>query len=162
MSESTTSSAHSDKRSDSIRPDPVRSDAVRPDLVLPDLVVIDEPERMNLLGLMLGAILGRSLARRWPTNATGGPGARPRLPACGDVVLCAGRMEVTLHFAPDAVTIRRGAVAKPRARIRGELVALVAAGLRQVGASLWALLRGHLRPWGNPVALWHLFRLLRM
>ena len=72
-------------------------------------VVVEAPETMNLLGLLLRSILERNLAD--PAKAS--RAARLR----GEIAIRGGRMRVTLKFAESGITITREAAARPRARV---------------------------------------------
>ncbi|MCC6751463.1 MAG: SCP2 sterol-binding domain-containing protein [Deltaproteobacteria bacterium] len=112
-------------------------------------VQIEDPARMNLLGLMLAQLIDRNLtARRWRTH---GPLTR--------VVVRGGRMAVTLVFGQGSFTIRRGAVDAPDAELTASLETLVDLALR--GGILGALASGRLKVEGNTLALLRLRPLLR-
>lgn len=117
----------------------------------PYAVNIIEPERMSLLGLMVASMLERSL------RAPGGQ--RHAAAVGGPILLQAGEMRVHLCFGARGVTVRRGDVARPVARIRGSLRALLdlATGRRPIQH----LLRGELRVLGRPRPLLRLALLLR-
>jgi hypothetical protein len=115
-------------------------------------VVLVEPERMNLLGLMLASLIGRRLddagARRHAHHLA------------GQVFVQAGEMQLTLSFTSAEVRIRRGKAPGPKAAsIRGTLTALLdaAQGRRRV----LHVLRGELVAWGWPTTMWHMLSLLR-
>ena len=115
-------------------------------------VILVEPERMNLLGLMLGSLLGRRLGD-----------ARARRHARrlgGQVWVQAGEMQVTLGFTEAGIQIRKGRAPGPlAASIRGTLTALLdaARGRRRVVH----VLRGELIAWGWPTTLWHMLSLMQ-
>jgi len=118
----------------------------------PTNVILVDPERMNLLGLMLESLLGRRL---------GDAGARRHARRLrGQVWVEAGQMQVTLGFTEAGIQIRRGKAPGPRAAsIRGTLTALLdaAQGRRRVVH----VLRGELVAWGWPTTLWHMLSLMR-
>lgn len=112
-------------------------------------VEIEKPRRMNLLGLMLGDVLERSMARRGPDGMAG---------LSGDVVVRAGRMAITLHFGEGRVLVKRGAEESARARLSGSLNTLLEMALG--GGMVWPLLTRRLRIGGNPFILLKMRRLL--
>ena len=122
------------------------------DLAARPEVMLVEPERMNLLGLMLASVIRRRLddarARRHARRLR------------GQVLVEAGQMRVSLAFTETQIEIRRGKPPGPRAAwIRGTLTALLdaAQGRRRV----LHLLRGELVAWGWPTTLWHMLSLMR-
>ena len=114
-------------------------------------VVVEAPETMNLLGLLLRSILERSLAD--PAKAD----RASRLN--GDVAVRGGRMRVTLKFAPGGITITRTAAARPRARVEGSLAAFLGVARGKGLASAW--LSGRLSAKGNLLFLLKILPLLR-
>jgi hypothetical protein len=115
-------------------------------------IVLIEPERMNLLGLLLASLLERRLVD---------PGARRHFRALhGQVQIEAGAMKVMLGFGAGKLEIRRGSAPElPVASVRGTLIALLDAALGR--RRIEHVLRGELSAWGRPVALWRLFSLMR-
>ena len=109
-------------------------------------VEVVEPERMNLLGLMLAGMIDRRL---------GEGGSRLR----GDVLVQAGKMQVTLRFSDRGVAVTRVPAERPIARIRGTLRALLDAALGR--GRVRAFLTGRLRVRGWPLPILRLLRLLR-
>ncbi len=110
-------------------------------------VKIDDAERMNLLGLLLGGFIGKQL-----TDAKLARKARKLRGAFG---IRAGRMAITITFGPDGVRVSKGIAPKTRARIFGsmdEMVALVA-GDGSTVAAIIAVLEGRIGIRGNPFAL---------
>jgi hypothetical protein len=114
-------------------------------------VTIDEPGRMNLLGLMLADVLQRNV------DTEGGQRVLARL--AGEFVIGAGEMQVALRVAPDGVTVSRQATNRPRAELHGTLDTLL--GLALGHNPVAPVLLGRLRLRGNPLALWQLRSLLR-
>jgi len=112
-----------------------------------------DQEHMSLLGLLLRGFLAKQL---------GDPrvGARA-VRLAGEFVLHAGAMAVTLTFIDGNVAIVEGASARARARLGGEMQALVdvvsGGGLTSAAR---AVLSGRLRFSGNPLALLALARVL--
>lgn len=109
-------------------------------------VQIDDAEHMNLLGLLLGGFLQRQLTdpklARKASKMRGGFGVK------------AGRMAITITFAPDGVHVSKGFAQKTRARIIGsmqEMIALVSDG--GLVSSIIAVLEGRIGIRGNPFAL---------
>ncbi len=114
-------------------------------------VVVEAPETMNLLGLLLRSILERNLA----DPAKAGRATRLR----GEVAVRGGRMRVTLTFGEGGVTITRAAPAKPRARVEGSLAAFLSVARGKGLASAW--LSGNLSAKGNLLFLLKILPLLR-
>jgi hypothetical protein len=70
-------------------------------------------------------------------------------------------MQITLAFERDGIEIRRGkAAARPVARVRGTLIAVLDAALGR--GLLGHVLRGDLSARGGPLVLWHLLALMRV
>jgi hypothetical protein len=105
----------------------------------PSLTIAD-PERMSLLGHMLGGILETNLARREAADIA----RRLR----GSLGVTAGRMSVTLVFEERGVTIARGLASRLRARIRGSLDGLLQVSLGK--GPVRAFLAGDVSFSGNP------------
>ena len=114
-------------------------------------VVVIEPDRMNLLGLMLSSLLDRRAAD--PTVIRHARAVR------GDVLLEASGMQATLHFEPGRIEIRRRSPERPRAEIRGTLTALLGAALGR--GRLRSIVTGQLRVRGRPLTLWHVLAMVR-
>jgi hypothetical protein len=114
-------------------------------------VVIEAPETMNLLGLLLRSILERSLAD--PAKADRAAGLR------GEIAVRGGKMRVTLRFADGGITITRAAAARPRARVEGSLPAFL--GVAQGKGLVSAWLSGRLSAKGNLLFLLKMLPLLR-
>ncbi len=110
------------------------------------LVVVENPEQMNLLGLLIKGFLEQKLHD--PKLARKAKRLR------GAFGMKTGSMAITLSFRPEGVTISKGIAAKTRARIdgpMGEMVALVTDG-GLVLATI-AVLEGRISIGGNPFAL---------
>lgn len=117
------------------------------------LVTIDDPPRMNLLGLMLGNLIERNLAAHEPL--------RRRLARLkGTVAVQAGEMRVTLCFGGGALAIRRGADPSARASIAGSMDTLL--GLAQGRGMIGPVLAGRLKPRGNLLFLLRVKPLLQV
>ena len=114
-------------------------------------VTVDQPETMNLLGLLLRSILERRLT----DEAARKRAARLR----GDLLVQGGRMRVTLRFADGHVTITRTTSKRPRARVAGTLTGFLA--VARGGGIVRPLLRGELKAGGNLVWLLRILPLLR-
>jgi hypothetical protein len=107
------------------------------------LVMIEDPPRMNLLGLLLGNVIERNLSE---------PAHQRRLGALeADVMIQAGEMVVTLSFSRGQLTIARGASEKAKAGIRGSLDALMHMALGR--GLIGPLLSGRIKISGNPFTL---------
>jgi hypothetical protein len=133
-------------------PDPDDATAGAPTRAAADGTVrLEDPERMNLLGLLLRSILERRLAE---------PAARRRAARLrGEVAVRGGRMRVTLRFEPTGIVITRAASARPRARVEGTLAGLLAVALGR--GLVRPLLTRALAPRGNLLFLLRLLPLLR-
>ena len=114
-------------------------------------VVIEAPETMNLLGLLLRSILERNLAD--PAKASRASRLR------GEIAIRGGRMRVTLKFAEGGITITRTAAARPRARVEGSLAGFL--GVAQGKGLVSAWLSGRLSAKGNLLFLLKMLPLLR-
>jgi hypothetical protein len=111
-------------------------------------VAVAQPERMNLLGLLLRGLLERRLRAGRPPSLT------------GDVLVDAGGMRVTIRFSGGSVEITRDPpAARPIAQIRGTLRAFLDLAVGR--GWLRSVLAGRIRPRGNPLALLRLLRLFR-
>lgn len=114
-------------------------------------VVIDDPPTMSLLGLLLGNIIERRAAE---------PDAVRRLGKLkGAMVVEAGQMTITMAFADGCVTISRGAVEKPRARVRGSMDALMKIALG--GGMVGPYLAGRIKAKGSLGMLLKVLPLMR-
>jgi hypothetical protein len=120
------------------------------EVTTPRVVLID-PERMNLLGLMLLGLLDRRLQ---DPNAV-----RHARALDGEVVVEASGMVVTLRFGSDSIEITRATSSHPCATVRGTLMALLHAALGR--DRVRNFLRAELRAQGRPMALWHVLSLVR-
>jgi hypothetical protein len=114
-------------------------------------ITVDEPERMNLLGLMLSSMLERRLTRPDAAKHAG------RLD--GDVVVDADGMWVTLHFEGGRVLISRQPAKRRIARLSGSLSVLLEAAFGR--GRVKNFLCGRLRVGGSPTALWRMLVLVR-
>jgi hypothetical protein len=115
-------------------------------------IVIEDVQKMNLLGLMLANIMERNL-----TNPTKQQAIRQ---IQGDVVIRAGEMVITLRFENNTIHIFRGAVDRPRAAIHGSLDTLMRLSLG--GGMIRPVLTSKLKPQGNLFLLLKLRRLLQI
>jgi hypothetical protein len=113
-------------------------------------VEVIDPERMNLLGLLLASILEQRLAD--PPCAAHAQRLR------GEVLVDANGMRVALCFDSRCVRIERRRAERPIARIEGSLTSLLDAALGR--RRFEHALRRELHARGRPLALWHVFRLI--
>lgn len=114
-------------------------------------VVVDQPEEMNLLGLLMRGLLAANLADD-----------RLHAKACrmaGDVLVRAGRMAVTLRFGDGRITIVRGDAGASRARVSGGMTDLL--GVVAEGRMVWPFLAGRLKIGGNPFVLLGMLPLIK-
>lgn len=114
-------------------------------------VVIQQPERMNLLGLILGGIIERNLEHERHRRTFQRLG--------GEVEVRAGGMLVTMAFDAGRLTIRRGGAERPRARVGGSLDALMQLSLG--GGMVGPWLSGKLKTGGSLLLLLRMRPLLQ-
>lgn len=100
-------------------------------------VVVEDAERMNLLGLFMKSALEARTDRI------------ERAGVEGDIALTGGSMSCTLSFSPDRVVIRKGAADGARAHVKGSLESLVQVAR---GRATGELLSRRARISGNPLA----------
>lgn len=116
-------------------------------------VVVGDPDRANLLALLLQGYLTQQVVdRRLAKKAR-----RLR----GTFGVTVGNMTVRIEFAPHAITVHSGAEGRTRARVRGamqEMIPLVLGG--SFVAAAIAVLEGRIGIGGNPFALLRLLPLL--
>jgi len=114
-------------------------------------VRVEDPERMNLMGLLMRGLLETSLK-----SAAGQRAARKLR---GDVRVNAGTMGVTLSFTENEIVLRGGESGKPRAYVRGEMKPLLemVAG----GSLVGPVLRRKVKVGGNLLMLLRLLPLIR-
>lgn len=114
-------------------------------------VRIDNPERMNLMGLLMRGLLESSLLTQ--------RGAQAARKLRGDVRVNAGTMGVTLSFTESEIVLRSEENGKPRASVRGEMKPLLemVAG----GSLVGPVLRGKVKVGGNLLVLLRLLPLIR-
>lgn len=116
-----------------------------------DRVVVDQPERQNLLGLLMQNILAANLADEAKY-------ARVRTTKA-DIQVQAGEMIVTLRLDDGKMTIIEGPTESPKASVRGDMAALlsVASG----GGIVGPFFRGDVRASGNVLLLLKILPLIR-
>ena len=114
-------------------------------------VVVDNPEHMNLIGLMMRGLLEENLAK--PQNRKKADGIR------GAVRVQAGDMAVVLDFGAEALRIRMPAEGdKYKARVSGGMTEL----LGVVNGKLFGpVLTARVRIGGNPFFLLGMLPLIR-
>lgn len=121
-------------------------------MTTPDVeLVIEDRERMSLLGLMLGDVIARNLGR--PEGAALARRLR------GTVGVVAGRMAITLGFDGERVVLRRGLEANQRARVAGTLDGLLQVSLGR--GAIRSFLAGEVSIKGNPLFALKLLPLMR-
>ena len=109
------------------------------------MVRIDDPEHMNLLGLLLQGFLTRQLDA---------PALRARASRLrGDFGLQAGEMAVTLSFDGAGILIKKGFTAVARARILGPMHEMVAVAGGGAWRGVASVLSGRVTIRGNVLAL---------
>lgn len=104
-------------------------------------LTIEDIERMNLLGLMLGGVIARNLAQP--------AGAAAARKLHGSLAVTAGKMSITLRFDRGPITLTRGAAERTRARIKGSLDGLLQVSLGR--GPIRAFLAGELSFRGSPL-----------
>lgn len=115
-------------------------------------VTIADPERMSMLGLMLGSVLERRLAQPGP--------ARLARFLRGNILINASGMQVTLRFGDGRVEITREPPAgRPTAEVSGTMAGMLDAALGR--DRVRRFLRGDLKVRGRPDCLVGLLLLLR-
>ncbi|MBI4952232.1 MAG: SCP2 sterol-binding domain-containing protein [Myxococcales bacterium] len=114
------------------------------------LVRLHEPERMNLLGLLMRGLLSANLED---------PGLRARALALrGSIDVRAGDMHVTLRFAAEGVHIAADGTSA-NARVSGDMKSLL--GVVTGAGMIGPVLRGRVRIGGNPFLLLRVLPLIR-
>lgn len=116
-----------------------------------DRVIVDQPERQNLLGLLMQNILAANLADEAKYSKVRATKA--------DIQVQAGEMVVTLRLDDGKLTIIAGPTESPKAKVRGEMAALlsVASG----GGIVGPFLKGDVRASGNLLLLLKILPLIR-
>jgi len=114
-------------------------------------VRVDQPEHMNLLGLLMKGLLVQTI--KDPANA------RRVRKMKGDVRVGAGRMEVILRFDGSGIEIRKDAQQRPRASVGGGMVDLL--GMVTGAGIVVPVLTGKVRIGGNPFFLLKMLPLIR-
>ena len=114
-------------------------------------VRVDDPEHMNLLGLLMQGLLSTNIAI--PKKA--------RLAAVlkGRVLVVAGEMGVTLAFDKGDITCCKGEAGPIKARVAGDMVSLL--NVVTEGAVVGPFLSGRIRIGGNLLFLLKLLPLIR-
>lgn len=105
-------------------------------------VTLVEPEKMNLLGLLLEGIIR--------TNLDDDTLFEQAQQLSGAVRITAGEMVVTLVFDRDGITILSGARDNPRASVRGTMSALLGV---VSGTQILPMVTGSVRVAGDPLFL---------
>lgn len=104
-----------------------------------EYVIIDDPQRMNLLGLILANIIERNLSQ---------PPLLQRFEKLsGSLNVQARKMEISLTFEGGKLVVSREKAESPRAAVSGELDALM--GLSLGGGMVGPWLTGRLKTKGN-------------
>ncbi|MBI5535338.1 MAG: hypothetical protein HY898_21600 [Deltaproteobacteria bacterium] len=118
------------------------------------LVQVNDPEHMNLLGLLIQGFLSQQLAiprlERKARRMRGNFGVR------------VADMAITLSFSPEGVVVHKGIAPRVRAMVEGamnEMIPMVTGGGGMIPAVI-AVLEGRITISGNPFALLGLMPLL--
>lgn len=117
----------------------------------PKLNYIDR-DSLNLLGLMLGGILEENIA-----SPRGSDLVRKLRGAVG---VTAGKMQITLRFHEDGITVVRGIEPGTRARVKGSLDGLLQVSLGR--GAVRSFLAGEVSFSGNPLFVLKMLPLLRV
>ena len=117
----------------------------------PKLNYIDR-DSLNLLGLMLGGILEENIA-----SPRGSDLVRKLRGAVG---VTAGKMQITLRFHEDGITVVRGIEPGTRARVKGSLDGLLQVSLGR--GAVRSFLAGEVPFSGNPLFVLKMLPLLRV
>lgn len=115
-------------------------------------VAVEEPQRMNLLGLLLANVMERALED--PRTQ------RKCAPLKGGIQVRAGRMEVRIRFNEGRVEVLRASEDRPRASVSGDLSTL--ADVTLGGGVVRHYLRRRLKVGGNLYFLLRTLPLLRV
>ena len=113
--------------------------------------ILEDPRRMNLLGLLMHGLIESNLRDPAVAAAVG----RIR----GDVFVQAGDMGVTLRFGGGVVSIQRGDSGRSIARVRGGMQDLL--GMVTGAGLVGPVLAGRVRIGGNPFVLLRILPLIR-
>lgn len=112
---------------------------------------VEEPEKLNLIGLFVMRILEKNLQNPHNINRI------KNLKA--SIVINAGEMSITLVFKEGQVKIKRGQVEKSDAKIEGSLESFLKFAL---GASpIRLIISRQIKISGNPILLLKLVKLMR-
>lgn len=114
-------------------------------------VRIDDPEHMNILGLLMAGLLKQTLA------AAGNAKRAGRMK--GDVFVKAGGMGVSLRFDGQGIVILKGPTDRPRARVGGGMEDLLS--MVTGGGFVGPVLSGKVRIGGNPFFLLKMLPLIQ-
>jgi hypothetical protein len=113
--------------------------------------VLENAERQSLLGLLVHSVIAANLADDGVARRVAG--------LTGEVEVAAGDMTITLDFRDGRVAVRPGPAQAPRARVRGDMAALL--GVVLGGGLVGPFLAGAIRIGGNPFVLLKLLPLLK-
>lgn len=114
-------------------------------------VVLEDPQTMNLLGLLMKGMLEINLSdERLYKRACG---------LRGDIRVQAGEMAVTLRFDGKGLRILRDSDQPPRASVSGSMSALLGVVVRE--RMVRSVLTRAVRIWGNPFMLLKVLPLIR-
>ncbi|MBI5528266.1 MAG: hypothetical protein HY897_18185 [Deltaproteobacteria bacterium] len=114
-------------------------------------VVVDQPESMNLLGLLMKGLLAKNLSDDdlfYRARA-----------AKTDVLVQAGEMKVTLRLGEGGITILRGDAGSAGASVAGDMKTLL--GVVAEGKMVAPFLSGRLKIGGNPLVLLRMLPMIR-
>ena len=113
---------------------------------------IVEPERMNLLGLMMGDVVEANLKTPHGESLAAG--------LSGKLGVTAGRMKITLHFKRGDISMTRGHAPSLTAAVRGSLDGLLQVSLGR--GPLKAFFAGDVTFSGNPFFVLKVLPLVRV
>ncbi len=114
-------------------------------------VLVDTPEKMNILGLLMKGLLSDNLADESKYKRV--------CSMKGDVLVKAGLMSVTLRFKDNKLIIIRGDTGQAKAAVEGSMGALLSVVTE--GAVVWPFLSGKIGIGGNPFFLLKMLPLIQ-
>jgi len=114
-------------------------------------VVVDDPEHQNLLGLLMKELLTANLADDAIFNKVRN--------LEGDVQVGASDMVITMSFSGGRLTLKSGPADSPRARVSGDMGALL--GVCSGAGMVSPVLSGAIKIGGNPFLLLKILPLIK-
>lgn len=115
-------------------------------------IIVEDPENMNLLGLILKTLLDINLQDKKKLSAIKN--------FKGTFSIQGAKMQTSILIDKGQVTIKKGLLPKASATIKGKLDAFLKMGTGE--ALITPVLTGKVRVWGNPFALLKLIKILKV